>query len=127
MNLVLVDSSVWVAHFRKPNQVLQSLLVADQVLCHPLIVIEIACGTPPSPRDRTLRDLRQLRSATVVTSDETMALIEREVLHDTGCGAVDVSLLTSVLLTLNACLWTLDRNLSSLANRLNVAFAAYAD
>jgi predicted nucleic acid-binding protein len=127
LNLVLVDSSVWVAHFRKPNQALQSLLLADQVLCHPLIVIEIACGTPPSPRDRTLRDLRQLRSATVVTSDETMALIEREELHDTGCGAVDVSLLTSVLLTLNACLWTLDRSLSSLAHRLNVAFAEYAD
>jgi predicted nucleic acid-binding protein len=127
LNLVLVDSSVWVAHFRKPNQALQSLLVADQVLCHPLIVIEIACGTPPSPRDRTLRDLRQLRSAIVATSDETMALIEREELHDTGCGAVDVSLLTSVLLTLNACLWTLDRSLSSLAHRLNVAFAEYAD
>jgi predicted nucleic acid-binding protein len=127
LNLVLVDSSVWVAHFRKPNQALQSLLLADQVLCHPLIVIEIACGTPPSPRDRTLRDLRQLRSAIVATSDETMALIEREELHDTGCGAVDVSLLTSVLLTLNACLWTLDRSLSSLAHRLNVAFAEYAD
>jgi predicted nucleic acid-binding protein len=127
LNLVLVDSSVWVAHFRKPNQALQSLLVADRVLCHPLIVIEIACGTPPSPRDRTLRDLRQLRSATVATSDETMALIEREYLHDTGCEAVDVSLLSSVLLTLNACLWTLDRSLSSLAHRLNVAFAEYAD
>jgi predicted nucleic acid-binding protein len=127
LNLVLVDSSVWVAHFRKPNQALQSLLLADQVLCHPLIVIEIACGTPPSRRDRTLRDLRQLRSAIVATSDETMALIEREELHDTGCGAVDVSLLTSVLLTLNSCLWTLDRSLSSLAHRLNVAFAEYAD
>jgi predicted nucleic acid-binding protein len=90
-----VDSSVWVAHFRKPNRGLQSLLAADQVLCHPLIVIEIACGTPPSPRDQTLRHLRRLRSSAVATIDETLALIEREELHDTGCGAVDVSLLAA--------------------------------
>ncbi|MEP6546308.1 MAG: VapC toxin family PIN domain ribonuclease [Gammaproteobacteria bacterium] len=122
MNLVLVDSSVWVAHFRKPNRGLQSLLAADQVLCHPLIVIEIACGTPPSPRERTLRDLKRLRFSTVATIDETLALIEREEIQDAGCAAVDVSLLTSVLLTLDACLWTLDKSLWSLAHRLNVAF-----
>jgi predicted nucleic acid-binding protein len=124
---VLVDSSVWVAHFRKPNRVLQTLLVADQVLCHPLIVIEIACGTPPSPRDRTLSDLRRLRSSTVATIDEILVLIEREHLHDTGCGAVDASLLASALLTLNACLWTLDKSLWSLAHRLDVAFAECAE
>jgi len=40
---VLADSSVWVAHFRKPNKLLQALLSADQVLCRPLIVLELAC------------------------------------------------------------------------------------
>jgi hypothetical protein len=40
-------SSVWIAYFCKSNDVLQSLLAADRVLCHPLIVLEIACGTPP--------------------------------------------------------------------------------
>jgi hypothetical protein len=49
LNHVLVDSFVWVAHFRKPDRVLQSLLTADRVLCHPMIVIEIACATPPAP------------------------------------------------------------------------------
>jgi hypothetical protein len=126
LNAVLVDSSVWVAHFRKPNQVLQSLLVADQVVCHPLIVIEIACGTPPSPRERTLKSLRQLRSSTVATTEETLALIEQERLYDTGCGAVDISLLASALLTLDAGLWTFDKNLESLANQLNAAFTESA-
>ncbi len=28
------------------------LLAADQLLCHPLIVLELACGTPPGPRER---------------------------------------------------------------------------
>ena len=122
MSLVLADTSVWVAHFRKPNSALQTLLSADQVLCHPMVLIEIACGTPPSPRERTLSDLGQLRSATVANTDETLALIEREQLQDSGCGAIDLLLLGSVLLTSDAVLWTLDKNLRVLAERFNILF-----
>jgi predicted nucleic acid-binding protein len=122
MNLVLADTSVWIAHFRKPNPVLRTLLSADQVLVHPMVLIEIACGTPPAPRERTLSDLRQLRSATVASSEETLALIEREQLQDLGCGAVDLLLLGSVLLTSDAVLWTLDKNLEALAARFGISF-----
>lgn len=122
MNLVLADTSVWVAHFRKPNALLQSLLSADQVLCHPLVLIEIACGTPPAPRERTLNDLKQLRSAVVSTTEETLTLIEREQLQDSGCGAVDLLLLGSTLLTSDAVLWTMDKNLDALAARFDIAF-----
>jgi predicted nucleic acid-binding protein len=122
MSLVLADTSVWVAHFRKPNTVLQTLLSVDQVLCHPMVLIEIACGTPPTPRERTLRDLRQLRSATVANTDETLALIEREQLQDSGCGAIDLLLLGSVLLTSDAVLWTHDKDLQALAARFDILF-----
>jgi predicted nucleic acid-binding protein len=122
MGLVLADTSVWVAHFRKPNRVLQTLLSADQVLCHPMVLIEIACGTPPAPRERTLTDLRQLRSAVVASTDETLALIEREQLQDSGCGAIDLLLLGSVLLTSDAVLWTLDKDLQDLAARFDILF-----
>jgi predicted nucleic acid-binding protein len=122
MGLVLADTSVWVAHFRKPNRVLQTLLSADQVLCHPMVLMEIACGTPPAPRERTLTDLRQLRSAAVASTDETLALIEREQLQDSGCGAIDLLLLGSVLLTSDAVLWTLDNDLRALAARFDILF-----
>ena len=122
MSLVLADTSVWVAHFRKPNPVLQTLLSADQVLCHPMVLIEIACGTPPAPRERTLSYLRQLRSATVANPGETLALIEREQLQDSGCGAIDLLLLGSVLLTSDAVLWTLDKDLQDLAARFDILF-----
>lgn len=122
MSLVLADTSVWVAHFRKPNTILQTLLSVDQVLCHPLVLIEIACATPPAPRERTLSDLRQLRSATVANTDETLALIEREQLQDSGCGAIDLLLLGSVLLTSDAVLWTLDKDLQALAARFDILF-----
>lgn len=87
-----------------------------------MVLIEIACGTPPAPRERTLSDLRQLRSATVTNTEETLALIEREQLQDSGCGAVDLLLLGSVLLTSDAVLWTLDKNLEALAARFEISF-----
>jgi len=124
VSLVLADTSVWVAHFRSANPVLQSLVVKDQVLCHPLIVLELACGTPPAPRERTLGDLKNLQQAVVATTDEILSLIEREQLHDLGCGAVDMALLASVLLTPDTLLWTMDKNLDALAARLGVAFSA---
>lgn len=122
MNLVLADTSVWISHFRKPNPVLQALLSADQVLCHPMILIEIACSTPPSPRALTLSDLKQLRSATIASTEETLELIEREQLQDSGCGAVDLLLLGSVLLTSDAVLWTVHKNLEALAARFEISF-----
>ena len=124
MSLVLADTSVWVAHFRSTSPLLQSLLAMDQVLCHPLIVLELACGTPPIPRERTLGDLKKLQQAIVATTDEILALIEREQFQDSGCGAVDMALLASVLLTPDTLLWTIDKNLDTLATRLGVAFTA---
>jgi hypothetical protein len=91
-------------------------------LCHPLIVLELACSTPPGPRERTLGDLKTLQKSVVATTEETLELIEREQLQDLGCGAVDISPLASILLTPDALLWTVDKNLGVLAKRFNVAF-----
>lgn len=124
MNRVLVDTSVWVAHFRLANPVLQSLLSTDQVLCHPLIVIELACGTPPAPRARTLEHLKKLQQSVIATPDEILSLIESKRCYDTGCGATDVALLASALLTADSRLWTMDKDLAQLAVRLGVAFEA---
>ncbi|HYN59766.1 MAG TPA: type II toxin-antitoxin system VapC family toxin [Rubrivivax sp.] len=121
--MVLADTSVWVRHFRRADAALQSLVSADRVLCHPLILVELACGTPPAPRDRTLRDLSALQRPVVATIDETMELIEQERLYDTGCGAVDVMLLASTMLTSDALLWTDDLKLRALALRLAVAYS----
>jgi predicted nucleic acid-binding protein len=121
---VLADTSVWVAHFRRANPALQSLLVLDQLLCHPLVVVELACGTPPAPRARTLGDIRRLQTAVVATTDEILALIDRQKFYDTGCGATDIALLASVLLTPDTRLWTLDKPLAALAMQMDVAFEA---
>jgi hypothetical protein len=76
------------------------------------------------PRERTLGDMKKLQQAVVATTDEILALIEREQLHGSGAGAIDMALLASALLTRDTLLWTRDKNLDTLATRFNVAFDA---
>ena len=120
---VLVDTSVWSDHFRRPNALLAGLVVLDEVLTHPVVIGELACGTLPGPRLRTLADMELLLSARLATRDEVHHLIEREQLFGLGCGFMDLSLLASTLITPGAALWTFDQRLSNLANRFGVGFS----
>ncbi|GHB94900.1 type II toxin-antitoxin system VapC family toxin [Thermomonas carbonis] len=118
---VLVDTSVWVDHFRNGQPALAQLLALDVVLIHPWVLAELACGTPPAPRRRTLDDIARLRPAVQASQAELLDFIEREKLHGLGCGMVDVALLASTLLTPRTRLWTLDKRLAVLADRYGVA------
>jgi len=120
---VLVDTSVWVDHFRRSQAALVDLLARDAVLMHPHVLLELACGTPPVPRARTLAHLGRLRMAQQATAAELLDFIEREALYGQGCGLVDVSLLAAARLTPGARLWTLDKRLAALAARLGVAWS----
>lgn len=117
---VLVDTSVWVAHFRQRHEALVALLAADQALIHPMVLGELACGTPPQ-RTRTLSDLGLLQTTQQASLREVMAFVDRGQLFGLGCGLVDMSLLASTLLTPGARLWTLDKRLADLAARYEVA------
>ena len=119
---VLVDTSVWVDHFRHGNDGLIQLLERDRALIHPMILAEIACGTPPAPRSRTLGDLSLLPQSHQASMAEVMAFIENEKLYGLGCGLVDLTLLASTLITPGARLWTLDKRLDTLAKRLNANY-----
>lgn len=119
---VLVDTSVWVDHFRNGNAGLADLMARDVVLIHPFVLTELACGTPPAPRRRTLADLARLRGAQQATQAEVLAFIEHERLHGLGCSLVDMSLLASTRMTPGARLWTLDKPLALLAVRLGVGW-----
>lgn len=123
MSLVLVDTSVWVAHFRQHDSALADLLYADRAAIHPWVRGELACGTPPE-RARTLSDLACLPQVRNAQIEDILVLIEREQLFGQGCGLVDLALLASTLLTPGARLWTLDRRLQVLAQRLACHYAA---
>ena len=118
---VLIDTSVWIDHFRHGNDVLVDLIGQDLALTHPMVIGEIACGTPPAPRAQTLSHMELLQPCNQASLREVLAFIEREKLYGLGCGLVDMTLLASTLITPGAELWTLDKRLADLAERFEIA------
>lgn len=123
MRRVLVDTSVWVEHFRQRNTALTALLAMDLVAVHPLILGELACGTPPN-RSQTLADLSELHRAPQASVSEAINFIEQERLFGLGCGLIDLMLLTSTLMSPGLELWTQDKRLGALAARFDIAHLA---
>lgn len=123
MNGVLVDTSVWIDHFRNGNALLVELLAMDLALTHPMVVAELACGTPPAPRSQTLADIGTLPLTRQASLSETRELIERTPLYGLGCGLVDLVLLASTLMTPGAQLWTLDKRLAQLVDRFGIGYS----
>ena len=120
---VLVDTSVWVGHFKQRNERLAALLEEGRVVCHPYVVTEVACGTPPNRR-AIIAMMADLESTPLATPDEILELIERRSLYGRGCGFVDMSLLASALLSDQTLIWTLDKRLETVAAGLNRAYRA---
>ncbi len=123
---ILIDTSVWVGHFRKRNDELVRLIQMDVVSTHSMVLIELACGTPPSPRQQTLRDIALLQKVKEATTAEVMWLIENEKLYGMGCGLVDISLLASVLISPGTRIWSFDKSLTDLAARFGCVYEPLA-
>ncbi|HWQ69285.1 MAG TPA: PIN domain-containing protein [Patescibacteria group bacterium] len=117
--MILVDTSVWIEQLRKGNERLQSLLYDEQVLCHPFIIGELACGTLRN-RQEILRLLSVLPKALVADHEEVAHLMEGRHLYGRGLGWVDVHLLASSILT-RCPLWTLDKRLKQVAAALKIS------
>ena len=116
---MLVDTSVWITHFRRPNMDLEHLLDECRVVMHPFVIGELACGSL-GRRHEVLRLIEALPAAPVATHDEVMSFVERQRLHGTGLGWIDVHLLASARL-MRQPLWSADRRLREAAVRLGLA------
>jgi hypothetical protein len=118
--MVLVDTSVWVSHLRDGNAELANLLNDGRVLCHPLIVGELACG---NLKDRAviLSFLQLLPMSIEAEHDEVLSFIENNRLMGKGMGYVDVHLITSAVLT-DVPVWTLDKKLAQAADGLYIKY-----
>ena len=117
--MVLVDTSVWVAHLREGNIGLASLLDEGLVMCHSFIIGELACGNLRNRRE-ILSLLHALPMATHAEHEEVMQFIENNGLMGKGLGYIDMHLLASSRLT-GVALWTFDKKLKEAAKRLGVA------
>ena len=118
--MILVDTSVWVDHLRRPDLDLARALSAGQVLTHPFVIGEIALGAL-AQRDQTLRNLKRLPCVVVATDAEVWSLIESERLFGIGVGYVDAHLLAAARLTPGTLVWTRDRRLARVVAQLGLA------
>lgn len=116
--MVLVDTSVWVAHLRSGNIGLDALLNDGNVACHPFIVGELACGNLKN-RLQILSLLRTLPTAHCAEHEEAMQFIENYRLMGKGLGYIDMHLLASAMLN-NIPLWTLDKKLNEASSKLGI-------
>jgi predicted nucleic acid-binding protein len=121
--VILVDTSIWVDHLRNGSPALAAALEREEVLAHPLVIGELACGTLKN-RTEILQLMAALPVASVATDQEALELIERRRLMGKGIGYVDVHLLASAMMTASTWLWTRDRRLFAVASHLRIAFSA---
>jgi predicted nucleic acid-binding protein len=118
--MVIVDTSIWVTHLRRGSRQLEKLLMDAEVMCHPFIIAELACGNLKN-RNEIISLLQSLPMAPTIEFDEFLFFIDRYHLMGKGLGFVDVHLLASAQLT-GIQLWTVDKRLRSVADQLELTF-----
>ena len=119
--MILVDTSIWIDHLRSGRADLAAALNADQVLTHPFIIGEVACGNLRQRRE-VLRLLDDLPGVPVAAEHEARTFLEQRGLMGKGIGYVDVHLLASASLHGDARLWTADRPLARVAAELGLVY-----
>ena len=117
---ILVDTSVWINHFRHNSPALRRLLDNDLVVCHPLVIGEIACGNMKH-RSEVIESLAVLPTTPIIEYQEVLTFIETHKLFGQGLGWIDVHLLASTMLQ-HVTLWTLGQPLRNAARRLRCHF-----
>ena len=116
--MILIDSSVWMDHFRKPNRRLMALLDAEEGCIHPFVIGEVACGNLKN-RKEIIALLHALPGVHKAGDDEILFFIERHGLNGRGMGLIDMHLLASCLMD-RCYLWTADKRLQAVAEELQI-------
>jgi len=117
--MFLVDTSVWVEHLARGHPQLVELLHEGQVVCHPFVIGELACGYLRNRRE-ILALLGALPQARVAEHDELLRFVDHHRLSGRGLGWVDVHLLGGAFLS-SCILWTTDKALHETARALRIA------
>ena len=118
--MVLVDTSVWVDHFRYGNTDLENQLNDGGVACHRFIIGELACGNL-SNRAEILSLLKALPLAEHAEHEEVMHSIVNYKLMGKGLGYIDMHLIASAILS-KVPIWTLDKKLKAVSSKLGLHY-----
>ena len=117
--MVLVDTSIWIDHLRRGDRQLAMLLETGDVVCHPFVIGELACGCL-ARRQTVLELLHALPRMEQAAHEEILAFIEDRDLHGGGIGLIDAHILWAAA-NEGHVVWTRDARLRRIAVRLGVA------
>jgi predicted nucleic acid-binding protein len=118
--MILVDTSVWVDFLHTGLPELSKLLRESEVLGHPFVQGELACGNMKN-RDEILHLISSLTQVPKAEDFEVLELISNQKLYGHGLTLVDIHLLASALLA-NCLIWTRDKKLVRFATKLGLHF-----
>ncbi len=120
MKPVVVDTNIWVFHWRQPNRLLTDMVADGEIWTHPIVIGELSMGTLRN-REQTLWDLTRLGRPPLATDAETRQMVEARRLWGRGIGWNDAKILASVVIG-GCLLWTRDIRLDEIAEELKVAW-----
>jgi hypothetical protein len=118
--MVLVDTSVWVSHLREGDVGLEKLLNDGEVVCHPFIIGELACGNLKNRRE-ILIHLQSLPKTILAEDEEVLEFIENHQLMGKGLGYIDIHLIAAAVLT-DVLLWTFDKTLDKISKKIGINY-----
>ena len=124
--MILVDTTIWVNHLRSGDAALTGLLESNQVVMHPMVIGELACGNLRN-RQPLLKLWQSLNTLPQASHNEVLYFLEQHLLMGQGIGYIDIHLLAAVTLAGDARLWTRDKRLVTVAARLGKHFAPLSD
>jgi hypothetical protein len=117
--LILADTSIWIDHLRSDNKEMRLQLDQGRIVIHPFIIAELALGSLQQ-RTKTLALLDLLPQVRVAHLDEVRMAIESRHLYNLGIGLMDAHLIASALIDSPTRLWTRDKRLRAVAERLGI-------
>ena len=117
---VLVDTSIWVDHLRRPEPGVIRLIAVGDLLMHPGVRGELVVGNLPARREMLVA-LRNLPLLAASEWESVFAFIESNRLYGRGLSWVDTQLLCAVGQARHQ-LWTRDVALRQAAETLGLAW-----
>lgn len=114
--MILVDTSIWIDHFRHGDAELRKIIEDDRLLCHPVVIGELALGNLRD-RDAIMAFLAAQPEALIASHDEVMVMIDQHSIFSMGIGYTDAHLLASALIDRRSILWTRDKRLAAAAQK----------
>ncbi len=114
--MILIDTSVWIDHFRKGNLRLTQILEQESASMHDFVFGELALGNFRNRRN-VFSLLASLPRCPAANHVETLWLVEHHRLMGKGIGYIDACLLASSRMT-GFRLWTMDLRLAEIAREL---------